>query len=252
MSIETITYSQVQELVMRLPVEKLPIAYRLLVDLSVSDTDLPSLQQNFMLLPVTERRRLMAEQAKQIMDHARLATAPKIESVVEVFAQYNRGARAAIALADWIRNQGYEAEGHSGPQAGPVNMIPAALAYGFGELGKHGSIINRQYGASFRLACVLTDLPLIADSPDEFGAEDFCQNCKLCTKACPPRAIFEEKQLVSGEMKWYVDFDKCIPYFNDTFGCAICIGVCPWSRPGVAPNLARKMLLRRSRRSLAS
>jgi len=64
---ETITYSQVQELVMRLPVKKLPIAYRLLADLSVSDTDSPSLQEDFMLLPVAERRRLMAEQAKQMM-----------------------------------------------------------------------------------------------------------------------------------------------------------------------------------------
>ena len=65
---ETITYSQVQELVRRLPVKKLPIAYRLLADLSVSDTDSLSFQQeDFMLLPVAERRCLMAEQAKQMM-----------------------------------------------------------------------------------------------------------------------------------------------------------------------------------------
>ena len=29
-------------------------------------------------------------------------------------------------------------------------MIPAALACGFGELGKHGSIINRELGSSLR------------------------------------------------------------------------------------------------------
>lgn len=66
---ETITYSRVQELVMRLPIKKLPIAYRLLIDLSASDADSPSLQQDFMLLPVAERRRLMAEQAKQMVAH---------------------------------------------------------------------------------------------------------------------------------------------------------------------------------------
>ena len=66
---KTIGYSQVQELVTRLPVKKLPIVYRLLVDLSVSDTDSPSLQEDFMLLPVAERRRLMAEQAEQMMAH---------------------------------------------------------------------------------------------------------------------------------------------------------------------------------------
>ena len=29
------------------------------------------------------------------------------------------------------------------------------------------------------------------------------------------------------QKKWYVDFDKCIPYFAETSGCAICIAVCP-------------------------
>lgn len=66
---ETITYSQVQELVMRLPIKKLPIVYRLLVDLSASDTDSPSLQEEFVQLSIAERRRLMAEQAKQMMAH---------------------------------------------------------------------------------------------------------------------------------------------------------------------------------------
>ena len=64
-----VTYSQVRELVTRLPLKKLPLAYQVLVDLSVSDADASSFQQGFMLLPLTERRRLMAEQAKQMMAH---------------------------------------------------------------------------------------------------------------------------------------------------------------------------------------
>ena len=52
---------------------------------------------------------------------------------------------------------------------------------------------------------------------------------------------------VRGEVKWLVDFDCCIPYFNDTRGCGICIAVCPWSRPGVAPCLADKLSRRRPR-----
>ncbi|MEM7347319.1 MAG: 4Fe-4S dicluster domain-containing protein [Chloroflexota bacterium] len=181
------------------------------------------------------------------MDHAELATAPEPPSVIEVMTQYNRGTRAARALADWIRSHGYEAIPHGGPSAGSITMIPAALACGFGELGKHGSIINRTYGSSFRLACVLTDLPLIADEPDSFGADDFCHTCRLCTTECPPNAIFQQKQLVRGEVKWYVDFDQCIPYFNETFGCGICVAVCPWSRPGVAPRLAEKMTKRQKK-----
>jgi epoxyqueuosine reductase len=47
------------------------------------------------------------------------------------------------------------------------------------------------------------------------------------------------KSLVCGSGKWYVDFDKCLPYFNQTMGCGICIAVCP-SRSGVARNLVAK------------
>jgi len=178
------------------------------------------------------------------MDHAELAKAPSWESPREVTRQYNRGTRAAKALANFIRGQGHDAEGHGGPGAGPLQLVPAALAAGFGELGKHGSIINRKLGSSFRLAGVLTDLPLAPDAPDFIGAEDFCAACQVCTNACPPAAITDAKHWVRGAEKWYVDFDKCMPYFASTWGCGICIAVCPWSKPGTAPRLAEKMLKR--------
>jgi len=183
------------------------------------------------------------------MDHAELSKAPSVESPAEVTRQYNRGTRAAKALANFIREQGHDAEGHGGPGAGPLQLVPAALAAGFGELGKHGSIINRRLGSSFRLAGVPTELPLIADAPDDIGAEDFCAACQVCTQACPPAAIADSKSWVRGAEKWYVDFDKCMPYFASTWGCGICIAVCPWSKPGTAPRLAEKMLKRRAARS---
>jgi len=184
-----------------------------------------------------------------VMDHDRLNTAPEVPSAQEVAAQYNRGVRAAKALSNWIRSQGYPATPHGGPWAGPFSLIPAALACGFGELGKHGSLINRQYGSSFRLAAVLTDLPLVPDRPEHFGADDFCARCRVCTDACPPDAIFDVKQLVRGVSKWYVDFDKCIPYFNETYGCGICIAACPWSTPGRAPKMAETWSQRLGRKA---
>ena len=54
--------------------------------------------------------------------------------------------------------------------------------------------------------------------------------------------------MVRGEVKWYVDFDRCIGYFNETFGCAICLAVCPWSTPGRAPKLAERWTRRVERR----
>ena len=66
---EAITHAQVQELVTRLPSSKLLLAYRLLVNLTTNDGDASSLQQDFMLLPLAERRLLMGEQAQQIVTH---------------------------------------------------------------------------------------------------------------------------------------------------------------------------------------
>jgi epoxyqueuosine reductase len=182
-------------------------------------------------------------------DFEQMKEAPGPTAAAEVVRQYGRGNRIAKRVASEIRQQGYEAHPHGGPMAGPVLLIPAALACGFGELGKHGSIINRKLGSSFRLASVLTDLPLLADSADFFGADEFCINCRACADACPPDAITHEKQMVRGAEKWYVDFDKCLPYFNETMGCGICVAVCPWSRPGLALNLVEKMSTRIERRS---
>ena len=188
-----------------------------------------------------------------VMDHARLSKVPSSaddpEGQLEVCDQYNRGARVVNWLAHWIRRQGYQAKAHAGPWVGSINLLPAAIACGFGELGKHGSLINRQYGSSFRIAAVETDMPLIADTPDRFGADDFCVNCQVCIDACPPDAISNQKQLVRGDIKWAVDFDRCIPYFNETYGCGICIARCPWSTPGRAPVLARRFSRRAAERA---
>jgi epoxyqueuosine reductase QueG len=127
-------------------------------------------------------------------------------------------------------------------------MIPAALASGFGELGKHGSIINREFGSAIRLSAVTTDMPLIVDTPDHFGADDYCTRCRACSNACPPGAIFNEKQMVRGEVKWYVDFDKCIPYFGEALGCALCLPRCPWSRPGNSGKLIEQLRKRAERK----
>ena len=157
------------------------------------------------------------------MDHEQLATAPEHTSAIEVHKQYNRGTSAARALADWFRSHGFRAEGH-------------------------GSIINRELGSSFRLAAVLTDAPLTVSAPDSFGVDDFCIGCRICTDACPPDAISPDKRLVRGVTKWAVDFDRCLPYFAESYGCGICIAVCPWSTPGAAPRLAENMLRKQERR----
>jgi len=184
-------------------------------------------------------------------DYEEIRTAPDPEAGLEVMTQYARAAGAAKAIAGWLHDQGWAAEPVTGPMTGALALIPPALACGFGELGKHGSIINPELGASFRLSAVLTDAPFAPTPPRDFGIDDFCQSCRICEDACPPEALFAEKQTVRGVRKWYVDFDKCLPFFNQTHGCAMCIAACPWSRPGVGVNLAAKLARRSARKGAA-
>jgi ferredoxin len=181
-------------------------------------------------------------------NYERLKQVPSDETngvgVCDVGDQYARGTRASYALANWIRSQGYNARPYPGPGADALLLIPPAVVSGLGELGKHGSIISRHFGAGVRLAGVTTDMPLAATEPDRFGGDEFCMTCQICTKACPPEAIAEHKQMVRGVERWYVDFDKCIPYFAEAASCGICIAVCPWTRPDVRPKLLATMARR--------
>ena len=176
-----------------------------------------------------------------------LKLAPEFEAGVEVTYQYGRAAAVSKDVACWLREQGWDAEPAMGPMAGKVLMIPPALECGFGELGKHGSLINPEFGAAFRLSAVLTDAPFALTPKRDFGIDEFCSNCRICEDACPPFAIEPDKQTVRGAEKWYVDFDKCIPFFAENSGCAICIAQCPWPRPGVGMNLAAKLAKRAER-----
>jgi epoxyqueuosine reductase len=181
-------------------------------------------------------------------NYERLKEVPSDETngigVCDVGDQYARGTRASYGLANWIRSQGYYAKPYPGPSAEALVLIPPAIAAGLGELGKHGSLISRQFGSGVRLAGVTTDMPLVATGPDRFGGDEFCKTCQVCTNSCPPEAISEHKQLVRGVERWYVDFDKCIPYFAEAASCGICIAVCPWTRPNVRPKLLATMAKR--------
>ena len=66
---ETITHSQVQDLVTGLPMAKLPLAYSFLVDLTNNNSDIQSPQLDIVRLPLNERRRIMEQQARQMVAH---------------------------------------------------------------------------------------------------------------------------------------------------------------------------------------
>lgn len=180
-----------------------------------------------------------------------MVEAPRLKAGREVLRTYYRCSLLTVNLTRYIRSLGWPA------LALPVNSsseylhIPIGIAAGLGELGKHGSLISKEYGSNFRLTSVVTDLPMAVDRRVDLGVEDLCLRCRVCTEACPPAAISDGKQWVRGVHKWYVDFDRCVPYFSDTYGCAICLEVCPWSEPGRGPELSERLLGVRARRESA-
>jgi hypothetical protein len=66
---EPVTYSQLQQVIQQLPEAKLGEAYRALVDLLKQPSGKVSPHSKLRRLPLEERRRVMAEQATQLLSH---------------------------------------------------------------------------------------------------------------------------------------------------------------------------------------
>jgi len=181
----------------------------------------------------------------QPMNREIMVKVPDPVTAEEVMRGYRMVSKEAVKLADHIRKMGWPAKAFADPKAGALLHIPPALRAGLGQLGKHGSVITKEFGSNVRFAAVTTDLPLVTDQSIDIGVDDLCVSCQRCTQDCPPDAINETKMMVRGVEKWYVDFDKCVPYFAENGGCAICIEVCPWSEPGRGPKLSETLLAKR-------
>ena len=82
---ETITYSQIQELVQQIPEERLPAAYKVLREL-VERGETLAAQVNFMRLPKAQRRAILARQAEQMRDYYQDSAAERSEWQAGEFA----------------------------------------------------------------------------------------------------------------------------------------------------------------------
>jgi epoxyqueuosine reductase QueG len=150
----------------------------------------------------------------------------------------------AEQIRDWILDKGFN--GYVIPASKIVNeknlkgeLSHKAIARisGIGWQGKSLLIINPRFGPRFRMANVLTDMPLKADEP----IKNRCGSCENCKKNCPAQAI---KGSIIKDYEYYkdpyeiVDLQKCykkLLEFKEKDGigatvCGICIKVCPWGK----------------------
>lgn len=105
----------------------------------------------------------------------------------EVHRVYHKLDDIGVRLAHQLAAYGYSAS----MQANEGDIPLPALGYlaGLGELGKHGSLISPELGSSFRLGAVTTKMPLRPDGPRDYGIDEVCASCSVCTRFCPGDAI---------------------------------------------------------------
>lgn len=183
------------------------------------------------------------------MDLKMVRTAPQAPVIVETGKKYVEAARISIVASRLIRSLGYSARAHIAGSNYQAVLPPLAWEAGIGELGRMGILITHKYGPRARLGLITTDLPLIPDRPREFGVQNFCQKCQKCARNCPAQAIpYGEKVEENGVLKWVLKREDCYRFWRRVgTDCALCIAVCPYSKPhNLFHDFIRKMTERSS------
>jgi epoxyqueuosine reductase QueG len=159
---------------------------------------------------------------------------PSRESAIECLRVYFTLGETVIRLADYIRSLGHACRVEHPIGDSDLLHIPIGLKAGFGELGRHGSIIHPKLGPLFRMGSVATSIPLTTDRPIDAGIAAFCDRCRACRKYCPADAIPDERSPEAGKDhlgydRYVVDTGRCFPYFAKHSYCSICLPVCAYN-----------------------
>jgi ferredoxin len=166
------------------------------------------------------------------MDKGKIDTAPAPRASEAVHETYHRLGDAANRIAGYLRRLGFAA--HAGhPLNGLALYPPLGQMAGLGWRGRHGMLITPQFGPRCRLAAVFTsvqNLPFFEGANEHRWIEGHCATCGKCMRMCPAGAILGEPVQRENGLVMCVDATKCFPYFVETFGCSVCIKVCPFNR----------------------
>ena len=159
---------------------------------------------------------------------------PSKESAIECLRVYYSLGETVIKLADFIRSLGYTCKVEHPIGDSDLLHIPIGLKAGFGELGRHGSIIHPKLGPLFRMGSVITSIPMEIDHPIDAGIAAFCDKCRACRIYCPANAIPDERSVAAGKdhlgnYRYQVDTGKCFPYFAKHNYCSACLPVCVYN-----------------------
>ncbi len=159
---------------------------------------------------------------------------PSRESAIECMRIYHSLGETVVQIAEYIRSLGYPCRVEHPIGDSNILHLPIGLKAGFGELGRHGSIIHPKLGPLFRMGSVITNLKMEIDHPIDAGIAKFCDNCRACRIYCPADAVPDERDPDGGKDhlgydRYVVDTGKCFPYFAKYDYCSICLPVCVYN-----------------------
>jgi epoxyqueuosine reductase len=174
------------------------------------------------------------------MNYDAIATSPTFTSSAETGLGYSLMAFVEAELVSFIQRFGYSAIA-CGNDVGL--SVPMAIDAGLGQYGRHGLLITKAFGPRIRIAKVLTDMPLLVDSPDQdfcSAVVKFCGTCEKCAHNCPSQSIpLGKKQTWRGTTrsnnpgvnKWYVNVETCYGFWIENGAeCSNCIRSCPYNK----------------------
>jgi epoxyqueuosine reductase len=120
----------------------------------------------------------------------------------------------ASQIVDWKKQKGHLSHKH------------VARVAGLGWIGRNNLLVNEKFGARIRLVTILTNLPLVVDSP---SMKD-CGSCQDCFKVCPAGAI-QERQENFDHLRCYEQlrtFAKTLHFSHNI--CGVCVKACKGQR----------------------
>ncbi|SJZ83738.1 4Fe-4S dicluster domain-containing protein [Selenihalanaerobacter shriftii] len=113
--------------------------------------------------------------------------------------------------------------------AADISHKHIAVAAGLGKFGLNNLVITPEYGPRVRFTTILTTAEL---APTSYEAEQVCNKCLKCIKACPRNALDDWENKYTPQEGWHIDKEKCYHEIFVKLGgkrCGICIKACPLS-----------------------
>jgi arsenite methyltransferase len=136
---------------------------------------------------------------------------------------YDKLAKITYQLSDFIREKGFTSQ-VAHPHGGIVDLTLLAQKAGLGYKARNSLLITPELGPRLKISAIFTsieNLPQIKHD-DHSWIIDYCEKCGKCIRACPEKAMIENK-LSDGKKETEFRRELCTGCDQ---GCTYCIKEC--------------------------